>query len=255
MPAFKPAAPILAAFSALPVLWLATPSQAQSQAQPQAQASASAPPAASPAAGSVAPASAAPLGRTPAPPVSRNDYRIGLYDVLDINVFEIDDLHRQVQVDGSGRIVLPLIGDVQAQGRTPFELAEVLRQKLDARYVNNAKVEVQVRQSQSEHVTVDGAVTEPGVFPLKGPTTLLQAVAMAKGPDGPNANVHKVSLFRSSGGNWTRTQYDLAKIRNGKIEDPEIEPRDVVVVAGSKKQDILRTLGTVLPVALLAAAL
>jgi polysaccharide export outer membrane protein len=234
MSALKPAALV-----AVTALWLASPSLAQV-------------PASAPAATAVP---AATLSQAPAPAVSRDDYRIGLYDVLDINVFEIDDLHRQVQVDGSGKIVLPLVGEVPAQGRTPAELADDLREKLDARYVNNARVEVQVRQSQSEHVTVDGAVNEAGVFPLKGRVTLMQAVAMAKGPMGADANVHKVSLFRTVDGRWTRTQYDLAKIRNGKAEDPEIEPRDVVVVAGSKKQDILRTLGTILPVALLAAAL
>lgn len=236
MSAFKPAALVAGVFCALTVLWLASPSLAQAPAP-------------------AAPAPAASAGQLPTPAVSRSDYRIGLYDVLDVSVFEIDDLHRQVQVDGSGRIVLPLVGDVQAQGRTPFELAEDLRQRLDARFVNNAKVEVQVRQSQSEHVTVDGAVTEPGVYPLKGPTTLLQAVAMAKGPDGANANVHKVSLFRSVDSRWVRTQYDLAQIRNGKIEDPVIEGRDVVVVAGSRKQEILRDLGNILPMALLLAAL
>lgn len=236
MSALKPAALI-----ALTVSWLAPSALAQVQASAPPQAAAAVP--------------AAPVSQVPAPAVSRDDYRIGLYDVLDINVFEIDDLHRQVQVDGSGKIVLPLVGEVPAQGRTPAELAADLREKLDARYVNNARVEVQVRQSQSEHVTVDGAVTEAGVFPLKGRVTLMQAVAMAKGPAGADANVHKVSIFRTVDGRWTRTQYDLAKIRNGKAEDPEIEPRDVVVVAGSKKQDILRTLGTILPVALLAAAL
>lgn len=236
MSALKPAALI-----ALTVSWLAPSALAQVQASAPPQAAAAVP--------------AAPVSQVPAPAVSRDDYRIGLYDVLDINVFEIDDLHRQVQVDGSGKIVLPLVGEVPAQGHTPAELAADLREKLDARYVNNARVEVQVRQSQSEHVTVDGAVTEAGVFPLKGRVTLMQAVAMAKGPAGADANVHKVSIFRTVDGRWTRTQYDLAKIRNGKAEDPEIEPRDVVVVAGSKKQDILRTLGTILPVALLAAAL
>ena len=243
MSTFKPAAPIPAFFWAFAALWLASPSLAQVPAQGPAPAPAAAP---------LSPAS---VSQPSGPAVTRDDYQIGLYDVLDINVFEIDDLHRQVQVDGSGRIVLPLIGEVQAQGRTVAELADDLRVKLDAKYVNNARVEVQVRQSQSEHVTVDGAVNEAGVFPLKGRVTLMQAVAMAKGPMGADANVHKVSIFRTVDGRWTRTQYDLAKIRNGKIEDPEIEPRDVVVVAGSKKQDILRTLGTVLPVALLAAAL
>jgi polysaccharide export outer membrane protein len=240
MSAFKPAAPLLTALSVLAVvLCLASPSLALAQA-----------PAPTPAT-----APAAPVSQIPAPPVSRSDYKIGLYDVLDINVFEIEDLHRQVQVDGGGKIVLPLVGDVQAQGRSPAELADDLRQRLEARFVNNAKVEVRIRQSQSEHVTVDGAVTEPGVYPLKGPTTLLQAVAMAKGPAGADANVHKVSLFRSVDARWTRTEYDLGKIRSGKIEDPGIEGRDVVVVAGSHKQAILRDLGTILPLVLLLPAL
>jgi polysaccharide export outer membrane protein len=236
-----------AALAALAALWLAPPCVAEAAAPAAGQG-----PAAAPAAAPLSPASvAAPSG----PAVTRDDYRIGLYDVLDIKVFEIEDLNRQVQVDGSGHIVLPLIGEVPAQGRTPLQLADDLRTKLDAKYVNNARVEVQVRQSQSEHVTVDGAVNEAGVFPLKGRVTLMQAVAMAKGPMGADANVHKVSIFRTVDGRWTRTQYDLAKIRSGKIDDPEIEPRDVVVVAGSKKQDVLRALGNILPVALLAAAL
>jgi len=241
MSAHKSAAPILAIAGGLTVLWLASPSLAQAPAP------------ASPLAPAAAPGPATPAAVGPA--VTRSDYQIGQYDVLDINVFEIADLHRQVQVDGSGRIVLPLIGDVQAQGRTPAQLGDDLKRKLEERYVNNARVEVRIRQSQSEHVTVDGAVTEPGVFPLKGPTTLLQAVAMAKGPDGPNANVHKVSLFRNIDSRWTRTQYDLAKIRSGKVEDPVISPRDVVVVAGSHKQEILRDLGNILPAVLLLAAL
>jgi polysaccharide export outer membrane protein len=235
MSPFKPAAPVLAAISALAILWFASPCLAEAPA-PVA-------------------ATATPAAQIGAPAVTRDDYRIGLYDVLDINVFEIDDLHRQVQVDGAGQIVLPLIGGVQAQGRTPAQLADDLKVKLESRYVNNAKVEVQVRTSQSEHVTVDGAVTEPGVYALKGRVTLMQAVAMAKGPTEPDANIHKVSLLRQVDSRWTRTEYDLAKIRSGKAEDPEIRPQDVVVVAGSHKQDILRALGNILPMALLLATL
>jgi polysaccharide export outer membrane protein len=231
-----------AALVALAALWFAEPSLAQ------------APTPATPAPVPT-PAAASTAAQASGPAVTRDDYRIGLYDVLDINVFEIEDLHRQVQVDGAGKIVLPLIGDVPAQGRTPAQLADDLKVKLESRYVNNAKVEVQVRTSQSEHVTVDGAVTEPGVFPLKGRVTLLQAVAMAKGPTGPDANIHKVSLIREVDSRWSRTQYDLAQIRNGKAEDPEIQPGDVVVVAGSRKQDVLRALGAILPMALLIASL
>ncbi len=191
----------------------------------------------------------------PAPAAVSREYRIGLYDVLDIDVFQISDLHRQVQVDGAGRILLPLVGALQAQGQTPDQLSEDLRQRLEARFVNNAKVLVQVKQSQSEHVTVDGAVTSPGVYPLAGRITLMQAVAMARGPDGANANVHRVSLFHTVDSRWTRTEYDLSAIRNGKVEDPSVEGRDVIIVAGSRKQQVLHDLGVILPNILLLAAL
>jgi polysaccharide export outer membrane protein len=205
-------------------------------------------------------AAAAPsLARAPDPvpaaaaPVQ--DYRIGAYDVIEIEVFEINDLHREVQVDGSGRILMPLIGAVQAQGRTTDQLSDDLRQRLEARYIKSARVSVQVKQAQSERVTVDGAVAAPGVYPLGGRTTLMQAVAMARGPDGANANMHKVSLFHAVASQWTRTEYDLTKIRSGQVDDPVVEGRDVIIVAGSHRQQILHDLGTILPSILLLAAL
>lgn len=182
------------------------------------------------------------------------EYRIGVYDLIDIDVFQINDLHREVQVDGAGRILLPLVGAVQAQGRTANQLSDDLRQKLEARYVNSPKVTVQVKEAQSQRVTVDGAVAAPGVYPLGGQTTLLQAVAMAQGPDGAKANVHKVSLFHTVNAQWIRTEYDLSKIRNGQAADPMVEGRDVIIVAGSRRHQILQDLGVILPNILLLAA-
>ena len=189
-----------------------------------------------------------------AAPAPVQAYRVGLYDVIVIDVFQIPDLHREVQVDGAGRILLPLLGSVQAQGQTTAQLSDDLRQRLEARYVNSPRVTVEVKTSQSEHVTVDGAVTAPGVYSLGGRTTLMQAVAMAQGPDGANANVHKVSLFHTVNAKWIRSEYDLAKIRNGTVDDPVIEGRDVVIVAGSRRDQILHDLGTILPTVLMLAA-
>jgi polysaccharide biosynthesis/export protein len=214
----------------------------------------------------LAAASAAPVGAIAAPAptpaalpapaqADEGDYRIGTNDLLEIEVFEVQDLNREVKVDGEGRIRLPLVGEVQAQGKTPTQLSEDLKVALEAKYLNQARVSVQVKQSQSRQVTVDGAVTQPGVYPMTGSTTLLQAVAMAKGPDGANANVHKVSLFHNVDSKWTRTEYDLSKIRSGAIDDPVVHGRDVIVVANSKKQTVLTTLGSILPVIMLAAAL
>ncbi len=221
-----------AALVALSVLWLAPPALA---AAPPPSVVAAPPPSTA--------------------PVVSGDYKIGLYDVLDVDVFEVDDLHRQVQVDGAGRIVLPLIGAVPAQGRTVRELQDDVRERLAARYMKDPKVSVQVKEAQSEHVTVDGAVTQPGVYPLSGRTTLLQAVDMAKGPDTVEANVHKVTLFRTEGSGWVRTQYDLAKIRHGQAEDPVVQGKDVIVVAGSHKPAFLRAAGAILPFVLLIPVL
>jgi protein involved in polysaccharide export with SLBB domain len=149
-----------------------------------------------------------PAGPPVIAPVYSNDYRIGAYDKLDIDVF-----------------------------------------------MKNPKVSVQVKEAQSENVTVDGAVTSPGVYPLSGRVTLMQAVAMAKGADSVEANLHKVTLFRTVDGHWTHTQYDLAKIRHGEADDPVIQGRDVVVIASSKKPGFLRAASAILPFVLLLPAL
>jgi polysaccharide export outer membrane protein len=79
-------------------------------------------------------------------------------------------------------------------------------------------------------VTVDGAVLQPGVYPLTGPTTLLQAVSLARGPDPKLANVKKVAIFRQIGGKRQSAFYDLTQIRQGKAEDPVVYGSDIVVV-------------------------
>jgi polysaccharide export outer membrane protein len=160
-----------------------------------------------------------------------------------------------VQVNAMGEISLPLVGLVPAAGLTPSQLSDNLRDRLDARYLNHANVTVTVKEAQSQKVTVDGAVVEPGIYALGGGATLMQAVAMAKGLDGANANAHKVTVFRNVDSKWTSTPYDLAAIRNGKAADPVLQGRDVIVVATSRKQAVLRDLGNILPFALLVGAL
>jgi polysaccharide export outer membrane protein len=203
------------------------------------------------AAGTAAPTAAAAV----IPAAGDADYRIGPYDMLGIAVFEVNDLDRNVQVDATGNIKLPLIGVLPAAGRTPTQLSGDIRSLLEAKYLNHASVTVQVKTSQSLQVTVDGAVQSPGVYPINGHVTLMQALALAKGLDEPNANAHKVTVFRTVDSRWTATPYDLIRIRHGQADDPVVEGRDVIVVATSHKQAVLRTLGNVLPYVLLLGAL
>jgi polysaccharide export outer membrane protein len=165
------------------------------------------------------------------------DYKIGAGDQLDINVFDIPDLSRSLQVDAGGNIELPLVGEVTAGGKTSEQLADVIAADLKRRYVKNPLVTVVVKDAVSERVTVDGAVIAPGSYPLTGPTTLLQAVALAKGPDPKIADEHKVELFRMVNGERQGAVYDLAAIRSGKAVDPAVHGRDVVEIpeSGGKK--------------------
>jgi polysaccharide export outer membrane protein len=186
-------------------------------------------------------ATAAPAGLPPPDEVAGassgvRDYRIGPDDTLDINVFQIAELTRSVHVDSTGKILLPLLGTVQASGRTPDQLSMDIATELKKSYMKDPQVTVAVKEAQSQRVTVDGAVIQPGVYPLTGHTTLLQAVSLAKGPDPKLANIRHVAIFRTVGGTRRSAMYDLSEVRTGKAEDPEIFGNDIIVVdtSGSK---------------------
>jgi len=116
-----------------------------------------------------------------APAVSAEEYRIGPEDVLNINVFEAQELNREVRVSASGEISLPLLGSVRAAGLTPRELEFVLQELLHRTYMKDPHASVFVREMQSHPVSVMGAVRRPGVFQIRGSKTLLEVLSLAEG--------------------------------------------------------------------------
>jgi polysaccharide export outer membrane protein len=168
------------------------------------------------------------------------DYRIGPADSLDINVSQLPELTKVVEVGPGGKILLPLIGQVQASGRTPVELSDDIAAALKKKYMKDPIVVVSVKEAQGDKITVDGAVTKPGVYPLAGPTTLLQAVALASGPDPKLANPKRVAIFRTIGGQRRTAFYDLTQIRTGRSEDPAIYGNDIVVVDTSGAKSFMQ---------------
>jgi polysaccharide biosynthesis/export protein len=176
------------------------------------------------------------------------DYRIGSQDMLEVNVFGIEELKRDVQVDSGGKVILPLVGQMQAGGRTPGEFAKDLETALKAKYMKNPQVIVTVKNAQSQRVTIDGAVNKPGVYPLSGPTTLLQAISLGGGPDQKLANVRKVAVFRQVAGKRHAAFFDLNQIRNGKSEDPQIYGNDIVVVDTSSGSRFIQNFQGLFPI-------
>ncbi len=175
------------------------------------------------------------------------DYRIGPDDTLDVDVFQVRDLSGSVQVDAQGQILLPLIGEISAAGLTPNQLSQKIATQLGDKYLKNPQVRVTVKDSTSQKITIDGAVLRPGVYPLNGPTTLLQAVSLASGPDPKLSDTNRVSIIRAVDGRRMASTYNLESIRAGKQPDPPIYPKDVVVVATSGGKSFMQNWGSVLP--------
>lgn len=169
-------------------------------------------------------------------------YLIGPFDKLTIAVFGIDELSRQnIQTDASGRISFPLLGVVEAAGKTPGELATDIEGRLQGRYVRNPQVTVNLEETGSQVITVDGQVTRAGLYPVLGRMTLLRAVATAGGTT-EFAKLEDVVIFRSVNGQQYAGLYNLEAIRRGNYADPEVYANDVVIVGDSKARRRFRDL-------------
>jgi polysaccharide biosynthesis/export protein len=163
--------------------------------------------------------------------VPPGSYKIGPLDVLDISVFQVPELTKSVQVSDTGTINLPLVGEVSVAGKTPQQVERDLTAKLGAKYLQNPQVTVYVKEYNSQQVTVEGAVQKPGVFPLKGRTSLLQLIAMANGFD--PASDWTVLILRQSDGKKQAARFDVDAIQKGRVDDPLLQSGDVVVAGSS----------------------
>ena len=176
---------------------------------------------------------------------STREFLVGPLDKVTIDVFGVEELsNREVQVDAAGDVSFPLVGTVDVAGRSPREIARLIEDRLRGEYIRDPQVSVNVLETVSQVLTVDGQVEEPGLYPVMGEMTLLQAVATAGGTT-EYARSENVVVFRNVGEQRYAGLYNLEGIRRGNYPDPEIFPSDVVVVGESAA---LRRLDRVLQV-------
>lgn len=174
------------------------------------------------------------------------DYRVRALDALDITVLQEPELSTKLtQVDAVGNINLPLVGDVRAAGKTAGELAKEVAAKYAEKYLKNPQVSVVVSKPVAQKVVVQGEVTQPGVYPIEGPTTLLGALSLAKG-ETQIAALNEVSVFRTVNGQRMGARFDVMSIRRGEANDPEIRSNDLIIVgySGAKRmwRDVLSSI-------------
>jgi polysaccharide export outer membrane protein len=199
-----------------------------------------------------APAAEAAAKLTSAGTPGSNAYKIGPLDVLEVAVFKVPDLSRTVQVGEDGTITYPLIGQVHAAGRTAHDVEVDLKQKLGEKYLRSPQINVLVKEYNSQRVTISGAVKTTGVYAIKGRTTLLQVISMAGDIDLSTAS-GDVVVFRTVDDQRSAARFDADLIKNGKAEDPEVLPGDVIVVDTSATKVALSNVLRVLPLATSAA--
>jgi polysaccharide export outer membrane protein len=163
----------------------------------------------------------------PAP--STADYVVGVEDQLSISVWKEPELTKVVNVRPDGKISFPLVGDLQAAGKTPRQLSQALTESL-ARFIKEPIVTVTVEAINNFKVYVIGEVGSQGELTLKRRTRLLQAIALAGGLS-PYASKNVV-VVRDEGGREVRTEIDYRKVISG--ERPELniylKPGDTIIV-------------------------
>jgi polysaccharide biosynthesis/export protein len=162
--------------------------------------------------------------------VVEDTYQLGPEDIVEISVWKEPDLTKQLAVRPDGKISYPLIGEVQAAGKTVKQLREEISKRLE-KYVTDAQVTVILLKTQYYKIYVVGKVNKPGEFLVGRPATVMQALAMAGGLT-PFASPSKIVIIRKSGGTEQTLPFDYKAVSKGEFLEQNITllPGDVVVV-------------------------
>ena len=193
------------------------------------------------------------------PPANTNngtDLLISENDLLEVDVFQVDELDKEVRVDPNGKISLALIGPVNAAGKTVLQLEAEIERQYGVKYLQNPDVSVFMKESAGQRITMDGAFAKPGIYASSSNTTLLQTLALAGGLTAL-ADEKKLYVYRQVGARKYVANYSVKDIREGKKADPRIYGSDVVIAfqSGAKiaAQNLRQALGIATSATRLAA--
>jgi polysaccharide export outer membrane protein len=179
----------------------------------------------------LSPAPPADLRTTYPPEAASKEYKIGINDVLTINVWHEPDLSRNLTVRPDGRISLPLVGDVRAAGKTPPQLEAELKSDL-AEFIKDPELTVIVAEIRSRRVNVIGQVSHPGSFALTQQMGVLDIIAEAGGLR-DFAKKKKIYVLReTAAGVRERIHYDYNAVLAARhnAQDIILQANDTVVV-------------------------
>lgn len=159
------------------------------------------------------------------------NFVIGNDDVLAISVWKEPELTKAVPVRSDGKISLPLVGEMQATGRTPLQLEESITEKLKG-FITSPEVTVIVQQVNSRKYNVLGEVSKPGQFPLTASTTIMDAIATSGGFKDFAKKSGVYVLRKGPDGHETRLNFNYKDFIKGKnsSQNIKLEPNDTIIV-------------------------
>ena len=143
-------------------------------------------------------------------PVQISEFILGVGDSIEVTVYRHDDLKKTYKIDSSGRLMFPLIGDVEASGRSVFKLSDEIRDRLP-RHIVNPQVTISVTAVQSQKIIVLGEVNNPGVQTLDSSLSAVDAISKAGGMT-VDAKLSNVVLIRRVNGKGEVTTLDLDSV-------------------------------------------
>lgn len=163
-------------------------------------------------------------------PGAREPYVIGIPDILSVVVWRNPELSVEVPVRRDGKISVPLVDDVQAEGLTPHELKEVLTEAL-AEYISAPDVTVIVKQTNSHTVTIVGGVARSGQIALTRQMRVLEAIATMGGFNAW-ARKDRIKVIRKTGNETVEYGFSFGAYSSGKAPDSNLllRPGDTIVV-------------------------
>lgn len=160
-----------------------------------------------------------------------DNFVIGNDDLLAINVWKEPDISRSIPVRSDGKISLPLVGEVQAAGRTPLKLEQDIATRLK-NYIAEPEVTVIVQQINSQKFNVLGMVAKPGSYPLTNNATVLDAIAIAGGFRDFAKRKSIYVLRQNTDGTQTRLPFNYKEVIKGQnlTQNVKLQPRDTILV-------------------------
>lgn len=163
------------------------------------------------------------------PPPVVDTGRLGPGDIIEVAVFQEPDLTGLYRLEGEGVIDFPLVGDVEAIGKTPLELQNSLKKRLENGYLVSARVRVMVKERNSQKVHILGAVNKPTSIPFEPNMTIIQAIAAAGGMS-DTAQSNGVTITRVKDDEETSISVRVGSIQSGQAPNVYLHPGDIVFV-------------------------